>query len=33
MAQLIYEERNLRVMQVYEAFQNDNYTNVTKCAL
>jgi len=33
MAQLIYQERDLRVMQVYEAFQDNNYTNVTKCIL
>ncbi len=33
MAQLTYQERDTRVMQAYEVFQNNNYTNVTKCAL
>ncbi len=33
MAQLTYQERDARVMQAYEAFQNGDYTNVTKCAL
>ncbi len=33
MAQLIYQERDARVMQVYEVFQNSDYTNITKCAL
>ena len=33
MAQLIYQERDARVMQAYKVFQNDDYTNVTKCVL
>ncbi len=31
MTQLIYKERELRVMQAYEIFQNDNYNNIRKC--
>ena len=31
MLQLSYEERELRVMQAYEAFQDDKYINIVLC--